>query len=221
MIKVIIFDFDGVIADSNNVKTEAFVQLFDRYPPHLKETIGRFHLQNGGMSRFEKFRYIYENFIKEPLSNERFDKLCRDFKRFVVDRVVNVPLINGVKNFLEENKNRYKFYIVSGTPDEEIKDIVKRRGLGVYFSDVYGSPRSKEELIKAVLKENDYSPEDVVFLGDSINDYEGAKGAGVKFVGKISDDSTFDLFPNITLKAKIKTMDEFERYLEKNYENSI
>ncbi|MFC1509553.1 HAD family hydrolase [Candidatus Omnitrophota bacterium] len=221
MIKSIIFDFDGVIADSNNVKTEAFIQLFDGYSSCLKEKIKTFHLQNGGMSRFEKFRYIYENFIKEPLSDERFNKLCRDFKRFVVDRVVSAPLIDGVKNFLEENKDRYKFYIVSGTPDEEIKEIVKRRGLGIYFSDVYGSPRSKKELIEIVLKENDYSPEDVVFLGDSINDYEGAKGVGVKFVGKVSNDPAFDLFPNIILKAKIKTMDEFERYLEKKNENSI
>ena len=65
MIKAIIFDFDGVIADSNNIKTDAFVKLFEGYPSNIKEMIRMFHLQNGGMSRFDKFRYIYANIINE------------------------------------------------------------------------------------------------------------------------------------------------------------
>lgn len=221
MIRSIIFDFDGVIADSNHIKTDAFVKLFEDYPQHIKELIRRFHLQNGGMSRFDKFRYIYANFLKEKLSEERFKKLCEDFNKLVIDGVINAPMIDGVDDFLKRNKTKYDMYIVSGTPDYEIKEILKRRKLDKYFLGIRGSPETKKDLIIEVLDRNNYNKEEVVFLGDSINDYEGALAAGVEFVAKISDDLGLDLFPNITLNAAIRTMDEFERYLEKKNENSI
>ena len=213
MIKALIFDFDGVITDSNNVKTEAFVKLFESHPEWIKEAVKKFHLENGGMSRFDKFRHIYANFLKEDLPEKRFNELCSDFNKLVIDNVVNAPLIDGVEDFLKRNKSVYVMYVVSGTPDYEIKEIVKRRGLDKYFSAVYGSPRSKKELIEEVFRDNKYKQKEVVFLGDSINDYEGALAAGVEFVAKIHDDLGLDLFPGISLKVRIKTMEQFEKYL--------
>ena len=57
MIKAIFWDFDGVIAESVNVKTEAFYNLYLPYGIEIAEKVRRHHLDNGGMSRFEKFRY--------------------------------------------------------------------------------------------------------------------------------------------------------------------
>jgi len=217
MIKSIIFDFDGVIADSNNVKTEAFVKLFEDYPQHIRKSVRRFHLQNGGMSRFDKFRYIYANLLKENLPEGRFNKLCEDFNRLVVDGVVNAPMIDGVEDFLKRNKTKYGMYIVSGTPDYELKEIVKRRKLDKYFLGIYGSPETKKDLIIKVLDKNNYRKEEIVFLGDSINDYEGALAAGVDFIAKVFDNAEFELFPGVSIETRVKTMQEFERYLdEKN-----
>ena len=53
----IILDFDGVILESVSVKTEAFRTLFSFVPKHVDEIV-QFHIDNGGMSRFDKFRYI-------------------------------------------------------------------------------------------------------------------------------------------------------------------
>ena len=69
MIKAIIFDFDGVIIESADIKTEAFRALFENYPEHV-EAIAGFHIENGGMSRFDKFRHIYKNIINEELNEE-------------------------------------------------------------------------------------------------------------------------------------------------------
>lgn len=214
MTRVIIFDFDGVIVDSNHVKTDAFVKLFMDYPQHIRDSVKRFHLENGGMSRFDKFRHIYANFIKEPLSDEKFKMLCDGFNKLVVDNVVNAPIFEGVQEFLEKHKDKYRLYIVSGTPEGEIREIIKRRKLDNFFLGVYGSPASKKDLIGKVLKENGYKREEVVFVGDSINDYEGAVGTGVNFIAKISDDLGVDVFPGADLKVKIKTIREFEEYLD-------
>lgn len=213
IIKGLIFDFDGVIAESNNVKTEAFVKLFRDYPRHIKESVRIFHLENGGMSRFDKFRYIYANFLKQPLPEKRFDELCTEFNRIVFDGVVNAPMVDGVEDFLRRNKNRYDMYVVSGTPQDEIRAIVQRRRLGDYFIGVYGSPSSKKDLIRSILQEKHYNPKEVVFLGDSINDYEGAKGAGIGFIAKISYDLGVEQFPGAKLKIKIKKIAELEKYL--------
>jgi len=217
MIRVIIFDFDGVIAESNNVKTEAFVKLFADYPEEVRGAVKRFHLENGGMSRFEKFRYIYANFLKEALSEKKFNELCIGFNRLVLDGVVNSPMADGVEEFLLRNRDKYDMYIVSGTPQDEIKTIVERRMLDKYFSGVYGSPETKKRLIQLILRENNYNPEEAVYLGDSINDYEGAEAAGVEFVAKIPDGLDFDPFPNVKLKTRIRKIEEFEEFLdEKN-----
>jgi len=217
MINVIIFDFDGVIADSNSIKTDAFVKLFESYPQYIRDIVKKFHLQNGGMSRFDKFRHIYANFLKEPLPEKMFDQLCSDFNRLVIDGVIKAPVFTGVLEFLENNKHRYAMHIVSGTPEDEIKEVTKKKELNRYFLDICGSPRSKKELINLLIKKNGYKKEEVVFLGDSINDYEGAVGAGIEFVAKIDDRLAVEQFPNLTLKTRIRNMEEFERYLnEKN-----
>ena len=57
MIKNIIFDYDGTIADSVNIKTEAFAELYRNYGKDIESKVVKYHLNNGGVSRFEKFKY--------------------------------------------------------------------------------------------------------------------------------------------------------------------
>ena len=60
MIKAIIFDFDGVLVESAEIKTEAFRQLFSSFPDKVHEIV-EYHKRNMGISRYVKFRYFYEN----------------------------------------------------------------------------------------------------------------------------------------------------------------
>ncbi|MBW1740688.1 MAG: HAD family hydrolase [Deltaproteobacteria bacterium] len=184
MVKSIIFDFDGVILESVDVKTEAFRRLFESYPDHV-DTIVDYHIRNGGVSRFDKFRYIYANFLKEPLSEEDFDFLCRRFADLVVEEVLKCDFVKGAPEFLENYYRKLSLFVVSGTPQDEIRMIVKRRKLDRYFWNVFGSPEKKETLIKRILKNYTLKPQAVVFVGDSLTDYDGAKGAGIPFIGRV------------------------------------
>ena len=56
MIKAIFFDFDGVILESVSIKGDVFQKLFADYPEHLAEILN-YHLENGGVSRYDKFEY--------------------------------------------------------------------------------------------------------------------------------------------------------------------
>jgi HAD superfamily hydrolase (TIGR01549 family) len=184
-IKALVFDFDGVIAESVNVKTEAFCELFKDYPEHLDE-IKKFHLDNGGVSRYEKIRHYYKNILREPLTKGNFRQLCGRFRHLVVDKVVRAPYAPGAKEWLHRCLGRYRMFVVSGTPQREIREIVRRRRLSKYFQGVYGSPKKKAPLVRAILRRNRWRGNEVVVIGDSPQDLGAAKQNGAYFVARVS-----------------------------------
>ena len=100
MIRAIVFDFDGVLAESVEVKTRAFARLFANETPEAVERIVAYHRQNGGISRFEKFLTIYREILKRPLTEQMFQSLCEQFSQLVVEEVVAAPWVDGAREFL-------------------------------------------------------------------------------------------------------------------------
>jgi HAD superfamily hydrolase (TIGR01549 family) len=187
MICVLILDFDGVIAESLPVKTEAFRTLFSFAPEHLPAIIA-FHRANGGMSRFDKIRYIYKNILHEYLSEERFNALTRAYASLVVDGVIRSAFVTGAEEFFAEFSAVLPLYIASATPEEEMRSIVRERRIEKYFRKVYGAPRPKEHAICEILKQENALPDTVVFVGDAVNDLRAARAAGVRFIGRLLPD---------------------------------
>jgi len=185
-LKAIIFDFDGVIAESVDIKTSAFAYLFRNYPDDIIKKIVKFHLDNGGISRFEKFKIIYRNFLKKNLSKEEEERLGKEFGEYCYKEVLICPYVKGAKEFLENNYRRYMLFIVSGTPHEEMNKIVDVRQLRKYFKEVRGTPEDKGKLSKMILKTYHLKPADVVFIGDAPTDYWGAKEVGIPFIARIA-----------------------------------
>ena len=184
------FDFDGVLADSVEVKTRAFAKLFEQYGQEIKRKVVEHHMENGGMSRFEKFRYYYREFIRQPLTDDKLDRLCERFAKLVVDEVVAAPEIIGVRSFLEKCHLISPCFVVSATPEVEIREIVRRRGLRKFFLDVLGAPLSKQENIERLLEDHNLAPERCMFFGDAESDYLAAMECGVHFIGILPDEKS-------------------------------
>ena len=62
-LRAIIFDFDGVILDSNDVKTEAFYEMYIQYGESIAKKVVNHHKKNGGISRFQKFKLYHKKFL--------------------------------------------------------------------------------------------------------------------------------------------------------------
>src|SRR2546426_9709656 len=128
MLAAIVLDFDGVILESVDVKTRAFRRLFAAYPEQ-QERVVRLHLENGGMSRYEKFRRIYSEFLHQALPDDEMARLDREFGALVAQEIEACPFVHGARHFLERRAAEYPLFIASGTPEGELQAIVARRGL--------------------------------------------------------------------------------------------
>jgi phosphoglycolate phosphatase-like HAD superfamily hydrolase len=177
------FDFDGVLADSVEVKTRAFARLFEPHGPEVVARVVAHHRHHGGMTRVDKFRHYYHEYLGKSLSKKEIADLCQRFSEFVVDKVVAAPEINGADEFLQRWCGRLACFVISATPDEEIKEIVKRRGMEGYFKEVLGAPADKKKNLETLLAKYNLNPSRCCFFGDAESDYLAAHSCGVDFFG--------------------------------------
>lgn len=210
--RAIILDFDNVILESVDAKTDAFRELFSKYPQHVDEIV-QFHLDNKGMSRFEKFRYVYKHILRQPLTEQKFQKLCDDFNQLVFQKVLQSPFVPGAKEFIERYWSKCALYVVSATPQEEMHSIVAKLGISRYFKDVLGSPMGKDENTKRVIAEGGYKLKEVLFIGDARHDYEAAIAAGCDFIGRVStgEPDIFEGLPQV--RGVVRDLTGIEAYL--------
>ncbi len=188
-IRAVIFDFDGVILDSVECKTRAFARLFEEWGTEAVRHMVDYHLAHGGISRFEKIRYFYAHVLQQPLPDEEFTRLTEAFRTFAFDEVVAAQWIPGALEFLKAQHGNYLFFVASGTPDDELREIVRLRGLERYFTETHGSPEVKENIIRSILARHQFAPSDVVFVGDAMTDYRAAQATGLRFIGVAGADT--------------------------------
>ncbi len=182
--KLYAFDFDGVIADSVEIKTEAFYKLYKPYGESIAKKVINHHKANQGKSRFQKFKYYHLNYLSIKIDKENLNKLGKNFSNIIVNKVIESSEISGVNNFLENLHLLNKKCIVNtGTPKKEIVEIIKKRNLSKYFIKIYGSPTSKIDNFKSVINEFNINKRDIVYFGDSMHDLHVAMQIGIQFVG--------------------------------------
>ena len=192
--QAVFFDFDGVILDSVHVKTRTFAAMFRHHGSFIEEAVVQYHLDNGGVSRFEKFRYFYEHLLNQPISDIELIALGEEFSRLALKDVLNSAYIPGALDTLKRlNEQVIPCFIASGTPDQEIKQIVKKKNLAPYFLEVHGSPKKKEDIVLDVTNRHCLAPEQCLFIGDAMTDFDAAKQTGTDFLGisRVANPSPF------------------------------
>ena len=186
-IKALILDFDGVLAESNQEKDRAFELLASQYPECEKAMVD-YHYAHHAAPRSEKFRYYSEVLLAGTDKEKLTADMAEEFSQLVVQKVVACPVVVGATEFLREFSQQIPIYISSVTPHQELQTIISQRGIQSYIVAAFGNPPyPKYEAIGIVLDREGLSPQEVVFVGDSISDYEVAVAAGLVFLGRQSD----------------------------------
>ncbi len=188
--EALIFDFDGVLADSVEVKTDAFRQMFAPYGKQIQEKVVEHHRHHGGMTRKEKLVHYHKAFLGKDLEADRLDGLCDTFSSLVVQKVIQAPPIPGAEVFLSRCRaENIPCFVDSATPDDELIQIVDQRGWSGYFVKILGSGRTKTRNLEWILQTYDLLPHQCLFFGDAGSDREAAAACQVDFMGIVPDDT--------------------------------
>ncbi len=181
---LVLFDFDGVIFDSSDVKTQSFVDVYreEATPEQLKE-IELYHRENFGINRIYKFQHYEKEIFKREYTEERIIHLCDKFAHIVSQRILTKSIFPRTKEFLEKLKaDQLNLVIVSGAPEKEIREILDANGLTSYFEEIYDGMKSKIEHIQTILYKYKTVPSQMIFLGDGTTDYNAATHYDIPFV---------------------------------------
>ena len=184
MKKIILWDFDGVILNSNSETEVAFRHALQEHTKDEIEKLLNFHNMNGGLSRYVKFKYFYNHILNEHLTDAKMNLLTNSFSEIRLNRLSNPNLlITDTLKFIKNNYDKYLMHIVSGSDGTELRSLCNNLEIAKYFKSIDGSPTPKNQLISELLKMNNYNPDNCVLIGDSINDYEAAELNDIMFFG--------------------------------------
>ena len=184
MIKNILWDFDGVILNSMEIRDSGFEIIFKNFETSKVRSLLDYHRLNGGLSRYVKIKYFYEDILKRSITEEQVLQYASKFSEIMRKELVNPEnLILDAVGFIKENYTNFNFHIVSGSDQQELRFLCEELNLSNYFISIHGSPTPKNKLVKDLLVKNNYIAAQTCLIGDSINDWEAARNNKIGFYG--------------------------------------
>lgn len=178
---IVFWDFDGVIKESVDVKTEAYVQLFKPFGLEVAERVREHHEINGGMSRFDKFP-LYLGWAGISPTESSVMAYCAKFSDTVKQAVIESPWVAGVERVLQSKGPHQKYVLVSATPQAELEFILRQLKLTKNFFLIFGAPVKKSDAIAETLKLNHVDPKLCLMIGDALADMTAAEANQVPFL---------------------------------------
>ena len=182
--KVLVFDMDGVLLDSNHLRDEAFVHIFATIGCEDREQVLAIHRNNRGLYRQDKISLITEQIFGSPPSFEVLDRLLQLFSQYVRERILSCPLFPGVMEFLEAQVRR-DLFVVSAAQHEEVRWVAESLDLSRFFRGIYGGPTKKTDWLRKIMLANAYNSLEVTFVGEQVSDYQAAREVEVNFVAMV------------------------------------
>lgn len=181
MYSTLIFDCDGVVLNSNKVKTEAFRQAGSLYSAQAAEALAAYHVANGGISRYSKFRYFLDKIVPAGQEGPSLDALLSCYSASVRSGLHQCDVAYGIHEFRCAYPQQ-QWLIVSGGDQTELREIFNARGLDKLFNGgVFGSPDDKQTILERECNRGNIK-QPALFIGDSIYDHRASTAAGLDFV---------------------------------------
>ncbi|MGN6573791.1 MAG: HAD family hydrolase [Pseudolabrys sp.] len=182
MIKVVVFDFDGTLADTNAVKEEcmhrAVADLLGG--PAALETARR-----GGGDRYKVFAdvagRVWHGAAPEVVARHA-QTLVTSYSNCCTKGIVAAAERRGARSALDALRRRgLARYVLSATPDWHLREVLIRRGLLSHMNGALGSSVTKERGLRQIMARERVARDSILLVGDSSDDQRAAGTVGVKF----------------------------------------
>lgn len=173
---VVLFDFDGTIADTHGV----FVKILNRlaaefgYAPASPEKVA----QMQGLTAQELIRQSGISMFKIPL-------LLRRLKRELHQEMNQVNAIAGMDDAIRQlHAEGYKLGIVTSNWVENVRLFLELQALTDYFTWTYSSSTlfGKHRMLKRFIKQSHLNPQQLIYVGDESRDIEAAQASGIRMI---------------------------------------
>ena len=176
-----VFDCDGVLLDSNGVKTEAFRRVGQRFGAGAAGRLVAHHHALGGVSRYVKLEHLFSTILGRVEYRDDLERALDEFHERVVDGLRGCPEMPGLRELLDGLGEGTRRIVVSGGDQDEVRHALEARGLASCFDVVFGSPRDKDEILADEIAAGRL-PGPALMVGDSRYDHEVACRHGLDFV---------------------------------------
>lgn len=184
----LVFDMDGVLLQSNWLKHDAMLDLFEMDAGQRLQ-VERYNLGAGGVPRRQKFVHIWANILGRVYGPEVEEALSEAYAHALDHRLLSVPLVEGVQAFIESCER--PCYVCTAAPESEAHDLLAKRGLADLFAGIYGGSSSKQSALEAIASIAKHKGDRLLFFGDSHADLRAARTAGCRFVGVVREKNDF------------------------------
>jgi len=186
MINALIFDFDGLILDTETAEIHTWQNMYAEYgypfpQDEFIKTVGGY-----GISNFDAALYLH------GLTNGSLnaDILRLRFRNESGDEIRRSPILPGVTNIIAEAKRRdMKLAIASSSPHSWVDTHLTRLGLFQQFDKIIcgddvapGRTKPKPDLFLKVLDQLNVRADEAMVFEDSPNGVEAANVAGIAVV---------------------------------------
>lgn len=178
----VVFDCDGVILKSNQLKSDAFAKALEGEPPAQVLEFVEYHKANGGISRYKKFAHYFNEMYPRPDADAAIEQALGKYAAIVKQGLIDCELIGGVQTALSAlQATQVPCAVNSGGDEQELHQVFAARGLDQFFAHIFGSPTPKNDNMQR-LKDLDFFKGRGVMLGDSKSDWQAATLFGLDFI---------------------------------------
>jgi len=181
--KTLVFDCDGVVLNSNQLKIQAYYDVAIKFGANKSQAqaLVDHHVKLGGISRYPKFEYFLREIMQQAVTEQAMQDLLESFtvevKRLLTDCEIS-PYLADLRN----NNMYAKWMIISGGDQLELRDIFQQRGIDKLFGGgIFGSPDNKDAILARELEAGNIV-QPALFIGDSRYDHQASTNAGLDFV---------------------------------------
>lgn len=161
---ILLFDYDGVIAESLSVVFGIVNELFKEYKLKkvTKKQLLKLYEQN-----------FYTAILKLGIPKKQLPFLIKSLKKIVEKRFKDIPIISGMKDLLNKLTKQHKIIIVTSGFKKTAQNHLKQHGITKPISildAVYGT--SKEKKLLKIKKQ--FPEQKIIFITDTAGDVREA-----------------------------------------------
>lgn len=210
MLKAILFDFDGVIVNSDKHSLYCFQKSFEHF--HLLKPSFADIMKYNGHTVINMLKYLLPN-----ADDEQLNQLHEEYKKVSDESFTMIELMPGVEEVISNIGVKYKLAIVSSRRTISLHKLLLHHELNNYFLIVVGredvqNHKPHPEGIEKALAAIEVKPSEAIFIGDAEQDVHAAKNAGMPCVLINENDNIHQA------KYHIKSIAELPGLIKKLYE---